>query len=566
MSNPPPPPPSTESIAAAPCDDRNLVRELAAEVVELRRRLDFFRQEQELLLRPIRGAPPPYQHTFSNSLASPSSMPPIPSVPPPLPAVSEGHFLSREAQYIDLILKERERYQTHIDQLERHRAQLLSNPRPFMATNFNEHHSFETGQRASFMHGWPGAISMYPPSMILPPPPLTVRSELQRDEFSRIGSGPPFSGISREEYEASLIWARGGPSATTYYEGGHEEAAEISRASLLRGRNPDADLRESQLLGHPSTYPSIGSRVPPAAAVVGNDQPATGCLPPLYPTTNRLQSLSRPSSHQQFASAGFTEHSDMPVETGLASAEHRTPLNNMTTVSPDGVVFKTRGGRSPNLVTRGASTDSESTVHMMRNDSGSVRGEEEPSTSANIDATMIPQESFDEQSRKQTLNLSSSSRNLSSPTTDEQPLGLPTTKRKLPIDFVPSPDTVVLGKGNGPKINPGNLKLKGLIVDHLDGYIKGERREKIAVISSLVRHVKRANRVAGFVKYEDESWWEVTERDARVKVTALFRDCLHDKYRSSSNSKVRRRQLLRGKGNEVGDNNSYSCADDEGVS
>ena len=37
----------------------------------------------------------------------------------------------------------------------------------------------------------------------------------------------------------------------------------------------------------------------------------------------------------------------------------------------------------------------------------------------------------------------------------------------------------------------------------------------------------------------------MTERDARVKITALFRDCLHDQYRSSSSSKVKRRQELR---------------------
>merc|ERR1719343_323788 len=38
---------------------------------------------------------------------------------------------------------------------------------------------------------------------------------------------------------------------------------------------------------------------------------------------------------------------------------------------------------------------------------------------------------------------------------------LPETKRKLSKDFVPEVDTVVLGKGNIPKTNIGNLKLKG---------------------------------------------------------------------------------------------------------
>jgi len=123
---------------------------------------------------------------------------------------------------------------------------------------------------------------------------------------------------------------------------------------------------------------------------------------------------------------------------------------------------------------------------------------------------------------------------------------LPETKRKLSKEFVPEVDTVVLGKGNIPKTNIGNLKLKGIVMDNLVEYANGERRKKIAVISRIINHVTAANyKTTGFVKYEDDCWWEMTERDARVKITALFRDCLHDQYRSSSSSKVKRRQELR---------------------
>lgn len=123
---------------------------------------------------------------------------------------------------------------------------------------------------------------------------------------------------------------------------------------------------------------------------------------------------------------------------------------------------------------------------------------------------------------------------------------LPETKRKLSKDFSPECDTVVLGKGNIPKTNIGNLKLKGIVMDNLVEYANGERRKKIAVISRIINHVTAANyKTTGFVKFEDDVWWEMTERDARVKITALFRDCLHDQYRSSSSSKVKRRQELR---------------------
>lgn len=123
---------------------------------------------------------------------------------------------------------------------------------------------------------------------------------------------------------------------------------------------------------------------------------------------------------------------------------------------------------------------------------------------------------------------------------------LPETKRKLTKDFIPEVNTVVLGKGNIPKTNIGNLKLKGIVMDNLVEYANGERRKKIAVISRIINHVVSNNyKTTGFVKFEDDCWWEMTERDARVKITALFRDSLHDQYRSSSSSKVKRRQELR---------------------
>ena len=137
---------------------------------------------------------------------------------------------------------------------------------------------------------------------------------------------------------------------------------------------------------------------------------------------------------------------------------------------------------------------------------------------------------------------------------------LPDTKRKLSKDFVPEVDTVVLGKGNIPKTNIGNLKLKGIVMDNLVEYANGERRKKIAVISRIINHVTAANyKTTGFVKFEEDVWWEMTERDARVKITALFRDCLHDQYRSSSSSKVKRRQELR-KSKELSSNVNSAAA------
>lgn len=149
--------------------------------------------------------------------------------------------------------------------------------------------------------------------------------------------------------------------------------------------------------------------------------------------------------------------------------------------------------------------------------------------------------------------------------------------RPLPSNFVLSPTTVVLGKGSAPKEASGNRRLQRLVNEYLDVYASSDRPGKIALVSRIVcamsspRQIpspqsetplassltSTSNRMVnsndknknenfnGFVRFHDGRWLEATEKDARTKVTSMFRDALHSQYKSSSKSKVTNRRQIR---------------------
>jgi hypothetical protein len=134
---------------------------------------------------------------------------------------------------------------------------------------------------------------------------------------------------------------------------------------------------------------------------------------------------------------------------------------------------------------------------------------------------------------------------------------LPQRNRKLPPNFRLSPNTVVLGKGKGPKEASGNMRLQELVRDSLDKYIGSGRHGKMLVISKIIEQIQSENTnhnvqaTPAFVRFQNNFWWEVTEKECRVKLSATFRDLLSDKYRSSSKSKVEYRRQQRQHKKEV---------------
>jgi hypothetical protein len=116
----------------------------------------------------------------------------------------------------------------------------------------------------------------------------------------------------------------------------------------------------------------------------------------------------------------------------------------------------------------------------------------------------------------------------------------------LPLDFQPTSYSVIIGRGKGYKKAFGNQRLRVLANLSLPKYSGAKCKiEKSLVVTSIVDTIRECCPSNGaFVKYHDGRWWEVDDPTAREKVGYVFRDLLHDKYRSSSKSKVARRKKL----------------------
>ncbi|KAL3915471.1 MAG: hypothetical protein SGARI_008175 [Bacillariaceae sp.] len=135
---------------------------------------------------------------------------------------------------------------------------------------------------------------------------------------------------------------------------------------------------------------------------------------------------------------------------------------------------------------------------------------------------------------------------------------LPLKNRRLPPQFRLSANTVVLGKGKGPKEASGNMRLKELVQEHLEEYVGSGRHGKMVVISNIIAKIQQENSAGNsfapaFVRFQENCWWEVTEKECRIKLSATFRDLLSDKYRSSSKSKVEQRRRQRQQQKEISD-------------
>jgi hypothetical protein len=88
--------------------------------------------------------------------------------------------------------------------------------------------------------------------------------------------------------------------------------------------------------------------------------------------------------------------------------------------------------------------------------------------------------------------------------------------------------------------------------------------EKSSIVSDIISTVKAAtNEKGAFIRYHNGRWWEVEELIAREKVGSVMRDSLHDKYRSSTQSKLARRARKCGQTHDDQDQDASSSDTDE---
>jgi hypothetical protein len=132
-------------------------------------------------------------------------------------------------------------------------------------------------------------------------------------------------------------------------------------------------------------------------------------------------------------------------------------------------------------------------------------------------------------------------RRVSTESSDEKPWG----KTLLPEDFVPTPYSVVCGRGMKYTKAVGNRRLQVIATMFLHKYSLANRKDdKTEIVTEILEIVKNAcpDEHFAFVKYHDGRWWEVETLIAREKIGAVLRDSLHSKYRSSTKSKLARRR------------------------
>lgn len=119
-------------------------------------------------------------------------------------------------------------------------------------------------------------------------------------------------------------------------------------------------------------------------------------------------------------------------------------------------------------------------------------------------------------------------------------------KRQLAADFVPSSFSVICGRGKECFDSEGNKRFRQIINKFLESYAAAPgKSEKSAIVSKAMNIIREASPQGAFVKCEKGFWFEVSTRYAREKVGAWFRDCLHNKYKSSSKAKHARKMAKR---------------------
>jgi hypothetical protein len=90
------------------------------------------------------------------------------------------------------------------------------------------------------------------------------------------------------------------------------------------------------------------------------------------------------------------------------------------------------------------------------------------------------------------------------------------------IIYDPSPNDILLGRGQPIQRRPGNIRYREMVGKNMDRYDEGNRGVKYAVAASIVYLLKEEG--GRFLKEtEDGGWVEVDEATARSKISHAFR-------------------------------------------
>lgn len=114
----------------------------------------------------------------------------------------------------------------------------------------------------------------------------------------------------------------------------------------------------------------------------------------------------------------------------------------------------------------------------------------------------------------------------------------------LPPYFKPGPYSVIIGRGKECRGAIGNRRLRVLASRFLEKYADAPNKAtKSRIVATIVAMMREACPLGAFVRLrQDGQWYEVKEAVASEKVGYTMRELLGEMYKSSSRSRVLKRQ------------------------
>lgn len=115
---------------------------------------------------------------------------------------------------------------------------------------------------------------------------------------------------------------------------------------------------------------------------------------------------------------------------------------------------------------------------------------------------------------------------------------------QLPSDYLPCPNTVIVGRGKKVAQHAGNVRFRELVKDELTEYSAATTKaHKSSIIVRVLTDIRSKSQYA-FVKQNLTTgrWYRVEETAQRITTAQAFRDALKDNYKSSRAFKKLKRE------------------------
>ena len=112
--------------------------------------------------------------------------------------------------------------------------------------------------------------------------------------------------------------------------------------------------------------------------------------------------------------------------------------------------------------------------------------------------------------------------------------------------FTPRDHDVIIGRGRASNNHIGNKRLGRIVASKLDVYsIARTKNDKTDLISSIIDQIRTNSPKGAFVKQDLQTklWYDAGNFAAREKISRMFRDALHEAYKSSNSNKKKQRHI-----------------------